>query len=188
MNVPDRVDQIKGFFALAAGVVTGLLGWTGVVVLIMVICMALDYLSGSAAALRNGEWSSEAAREGLWHKAGELLALLVAVLLDVALYSALHSAAAPVFAEWKGRFFTLLVAFWYIFTELGSILENAAKLGAPVPEILLRGVRKLKKKVEPEEDETETEGTDPRVAAGAAPRNDSKEEAGGTEEDGEEDR
>ena len=28
---------------------------------------------------------------------------------------------------------TPVVAVWYIFTELGSITENAAKLGAPIP-------------------------------------------------------
>ena len=38
------------------------------------------------------------------------------------------------------RFDTLLlpvVLVWYIFTELGSVAENAAALGAPVPKVLL---------------------------------------------------
>ncbi len=181
MNAPDRVDQIKGFLALVAGIVTGLLGWTGVAVIIMGVCMALDYLTGTLAAKANGEWSSAVAREGLWHKAGEIAALLVAILLDAALYTALHSAAAPIFSEWKGRFFTLLVSFWYVFTELGSILENAAKLGAPVPEILIRGVRKLKKKVETEKEKTEeTEPDEKRAAEGGRPYG----EDGTSEEDG----
>ena len=38
------------------------------------------------------------------------------------------------------------MAIWYIFTELGSILENAAKLGAPIPEKLIKGIGHLKKK------------------------------------------
>ena len=38
------------------------------------------------------------------------------------------------------RFDTLLlpvVLVWYIFTELGSVAENAAALGAPIPKVLL---------------------------------------------------
>lgn len=40
--------------------------------------------------------------------------------------------------------FTLLVSVWYIFTELGSITENAAKMGAPVPEFLIRALERLR--------------------------------------------
>ena len=40
------------------------------------------------------------------------------------------------------------MAIWYIFTELGSILENTAKLGAPIPEKLIKGIGRLKKKAD----------------------------------------
>jgi phage-related holin len=47
----------------------------------------------------------------------------------------------------------LVVTIWYIFTELGSIIENAGKLGAPVPEWLSKVILSLKtttdKAVEP---------------------------------------
>ena len=49
---------------------------------------------------------------------------------------------------------------WYIFTELGSITENAGRLGAPIPRWLARAIAALESgvddagdKLAPEEDE-----------------------------------
>ena len=43
---------------------------------------------------------------------------------------------------------TLLVAVWYIFTELGSIVENAGALGAPIPGWLRKGVAALQRRAD----------------------------------------
>jgi toxin secretion/phage lysis holin len=114
------------------------------------VCIVLDYVTGSWAARARGEWSSETAREGLWHKLGEIVALLVAALADLGVGVLRNTAAAPLVGEelrYRG-YIVLVVAVWYIFTELGSILENAARLGAPIPEKLIRGIGKLKGKVD----------------------------------------
>ena len=149
MNAPDKVLEIKAALAAAFALVTGLLGWTGVAVAIFAVCMVLDYVTGSLAARAHGEWNSKAAREGLWHKLGEIVALLVAALCDIAVQVVLHTAAAPLVGEVRFRgWIVLIVSAWYIFTELGSILENAARLGAPIPDWLIKGVGKLKKKVD----------------------------------------
>ena len=58
-------------------------------------------------------------------------------------------AAAPLVGDYEHRgYIVLVVAVWYIFTELGSILENAAKLGAPIPEKLIKGIGRLKKRAD----------------------------------------
>lgn len=149
MNAPDRVMEIKAAVAAIMALVTGLLGWTGVAVAIFAACMVLDYVTGSLAARAHGEWSSKVAREGLWHKLGEIVALLVAALCDIAVRVVLSTAAAPLIGriEYQG-WIVLIVSAWYIFTELGSILENAAKLGAPIPEWLIKGVGRLKKRAD----------------------------------------
>lgn len=41
-----------------------------------------------------------------------------------------------------------VVTMWYIFTEIGSIAENAQALGAPVPDWLTSGIKKLKDKTD----------------------------------------
>ena len=109
----------------------------------------LDYITGTWAAKANGEWSSSAARQGLWHKLGEIVALLVAAMCDIAIKVILNSAAAPLIGNFNYQYYiTLVVAIWYIFTELGSLAENAAKLGAPVPDWLTKGIAILKNKTD----------------------------------------
>lgn len=75
------MEHINGFKAAVAAVVgclTALWGWFGWLVVAWVVCMLLDYGTGTAAALRAGEWSSKVARDGLWHKLGAVVAVLVA--------------------------------------------------------------------------------------------------------------
>ena len=149
MSAPDKALEIKAAVTAVVAIVTSLLGWTGIAVVILLICIVLDYITGSWAAKAHGEWSSKIAREGLWHKLGEIVAICVAALCDIALHVVFSSAAAELFGSMEIRgWFTLIVAIWYIFTELGSILENAAKLGAPIPKWLIEGIGKLKHKVD----------------------------------------
>lgn len=70
--------------ALAAGLMAmgTLLGWKGILLMTWVGVMALDYLSGSLAACREGQWSSAVARQGLWHKGGMILVVAVAGICD----------------------------------------------------------------------------------------------------------
>lgn len=150
MNAPERAVEIKAAITALLSAAVALLGWVGIAVAIMIVCMLLDYITGSWAARAHGEWSSRVAREGLWHKLGEIVALLVAALADLGVSVILSTAAAPLVGEdYRHRgYIVLVVAVWYIFTELGSILENAAKLGAPIPEKLIRGIGRLKRKAD----------------------------------------
>lgn len=149
MTAPDKAQEFRALLTAAVSFVVALLGWVGIAVAIMIACMLLDYITGTWAAKAHGEWSSAKARDGLWHKLGEIVALLVAALCDIAVGVILSSAAAPLIGDYHHRgYITLIVAVWYIFTELGSILENAAKLGAPIPEKLIKGIGRLKKKAD----------------------------------------
>ena len=106
------------------------LGWKGIMAVVWVGVMALDYISGTFAACKNGQWCSAVAREGLWHKLGMIIAVCVAAIADGIM--AVICANVPVGIEWPGIILPLVLA-WYIITELGSILENVVKMDAPVP-------------------------------------------------------
>ncbi len=153
MNAPETALEIKTFFAAIGAFGTALFGWVGWVVIIWLFALVLDYITGSAAAAKDGEWSSKTAREGLWHKLGSIVAVLVAAMCDIALGVVIDGIGAEEVADWLGgsmTFATPMVCIWYIITEAGSILENADKLGAKIPDFLRKRLEKLKDKVEDE--------------------------------------
>lgn len=144
----ENVNRFKAALAAVIAAMTALWGWFGWLVLAWVACMAIDYITGYSAAAKNGEWSSAVAREGLWHKAGCIFAVLAAGILDAVigyLLGNIQGLALP-FA------YTVLVAplvvAWYILMELGSILENVGKMGAPLPKFLKKMIVVLKGTVE----------------------------------------
>ena len=110
---------------IAAG--SAVWGWFGWLVILWVVCMALDYLTGTLAAMKKGEWSSDRAREGLWHKGGMILIALVAALADLTISLILRSGVVKFPFDYS-ILLTVLVISWYTLTELGSMLENAVAL------------------------------------------------------------
>ena len=77
----EYIKNIKAAFAAAVGLLTGLWGWLGWLVVGWIGCKILDYITGSAAAGKAGNWTSAQAREGIWHKAGMIVVVIVARML-----------------------------------------------------------------------------------------------------------
>ena len=119
----ENINTFKAALAALGAALTALWGWFGWVVLAWIGLMLIDYITGSAAALRAGKWSSSTAR---------LLANVPGVELPFT-YSVL---LCP------------LVVMWYILTEAGSIIENAGELGAPVPAWLTKMIAALESTVD----------------------------------------
>lgn len=149
MNAPDKATEIKAGLAAIIFCLTELWGYTGWAVLILLAVIVLDSITGSWAAKIAGEWTSAIARQGLWHKLGEIVALLVAALCDLGITVLLHTEAAPLVDGFAwGSYVTLIVCAWYMITEIGSILENLKKLGVPIPSWLTKGVEAAKQKAD----------------------------------------
>ena len=72
------VNQMKAAVLAAVGLLTGLWGWLGWLVVGWIVFMVLDYITGSMAAAKEGQWSSAKAREGIWHKFGMIVVVVVA--------------------------------------------------------------------------------------------------------------
>lgn len=141
----EKLISWKLALSAACAALASVLGWKGILALIWVGCMGLDYLSGTAAAWKAGQWSSAVARAGLWHKAGMILAVTAAGCADLVM--ALLWENLPMGLTWPGVVLPLVLA-WYILTELGSVLENAVSLGAPVPAWLRDRLKSTLKAVE----------------------------------------
>lgn len=145
------MEHINGFKAAVAAVLaalTALWGWFGWLIVAWIVFMAIDYITGTGAALKQGNWSSSIAREGIWHKAGCVAAVVMAGILDMVAGQILANLPSVTLPFTYTVFLCPLVVFWYILTEAGSIVENAGALGAPVPEWLKKAIAALKDKVD----------------------------------------
>ena len=143
----DWMLAVKACISAAVAAFTAFWGWVGWLCLAWIVLMALDYITGTSAAIKSGSWSSKAAREGLWHKSGELVVVVLAAIADRVLVIVI--AQIPVGFDFPGSGLLLpLVLTWYCITELGSIAENAATLGAPVPGWLLKVLEIAKEKMD----------------------------------------
>ena len=154
MNAPEKATEIKAAIAAIIAFVTTLIGWKGVAALIWLCCILLDYIAGSLAAKKENNWSSQIAREGLWHKLGEIFAVMVASLCDIALGVVIGGTGIQLGFD-ISSFVTPVVLTWYILTELGSIIENCGKLGAPVPKWFRQYVEKAKNTIDTQKGEPE---------------------------------
>ena len=132
MDAPSRVQEFKAAVAIILSAISALLGWQGILVIIWVCAMVLDYITGSAAAMQAGEWSSKVARAGLRHMGGSIAIALVAAMMDIATQQ-IATEAAGFNLPWSGPIIFPVVLLWFILTEFGSIVENSIKCGAPCP-------------------------------------------------------
>lgn len=146
-------NGIKAGTAALAGLAGALWGWYGWMLVVFVVCLVLDYVTGTVAAMKCGEWSSSVAREGLWHKLGSITGVLVAGIADIVVGLLLNAGMGELLPLEYSALVSPVVTVWYIVTELGSITENAGRLGAPVPQILRKVISSLHKAAGEEEAE-----------------------------------
>lgn len=149
------VIEFKAAIVAFCTAVSTLLGWQGIMALVWVVLMGMDYLSGTLAARKTGTWKSSTARDGFIHKGGMILVVLVALLADIVMSVALQH--IPILQiQWPDVLFPMVLA-WYIITELGSILENAMKMGAKVPDWLIKIFNATLKSIDAEGDSIHTD-------------------------------
>ena len=137
--------NIKAWITAALAVLTAFWGWFGWLVVAWVFLMLADWLVGSAAAAKRGEWSSAKLREGAWHKGGMII---VAVMADWVIGMILNNVPGIALPFEYTTLIGPLVVIWYIIGELGSLAEHGVSLGAKVPAWLVKLLAAGKKAVD----------------------------------------
>ena len=128
---------MKEYFCTAVGLIGGAIaslygGWDAALQT-LIICMAVDYITGLIVA---GTLESRAGWKGLCRKGMSLLIVLVACRLDAVMGSS---------------FVRDTVVIGFIANETLSIIENAGLMGVPIPKALARAVDILKQRSEEEQ-------------------------------------
>ncbi|MNB79515.1 Holin family protein [compost metagenome] len=106
-------------------------GWSSLLNILLVFVI-IDYVTGVIAASIEGKLSSKVGRIGIARKVAIFAIVAVAHLVDTALGDA--------------HLFRDAAIFFYIANELISLLENAGRMGAPVPPVLQKAIAVLKGK------------------------------------------
>ena len=113
----ENINGIKAAVAAVIAALTALWGWYGWFICILALCMLLDYITGSAAGMKAGEWSSKTARTGLWHKLAILVAVLVAAILDTVVGMIVNNIPSVTLPFEYTVIFGPLVVAWYILSR-----------------------------------------------------------------------
>ncbi|MCX9102936.1 phage holin family protein [Bacillus anthracis] len=126
----DRIDVLMKTFIATFGAFCGyFLGGWDTTLKVLVIMAAIDYLTGVIAAGFNGELKSKVGFKGIAKKVVLFLLVAAATQADaiIGTNSALREATI----------------FFFIGNELLSLLENAGRMGIPLPSALTNAVEVL---------------------------------------------
>lgn len=152
-----NANILTGVQAVTSAVAAWLLAKMGLLFYVMLVlfgAMSLDYISGMLAAKYEAinhpddptyGWSSKRGAKGIIKKVGYVCVIAVAMAADWIIFNV--AATIGITVKLKA-FFGLLAAVWYVLNELLSIIENAGRMGAPVPEWLTKNIAALKKSID----------------------------------------
>ena len=114
---------------------------------LLLLSMAVDYISGMTKAWIKKELSSKIGLKGLVKKVARLIAVAVGVLVDLEVSVAIANTGVDVEGVYLVALFVIV---WITINELISILENLDAIGVPLPNFLMKVVGRLKDKIEKE--------------------------------------
>ena len=130
-------NGIQLVFTLTGGWLGYFLGGCDGLLIALVAFVVLDYISGVMCAIADKTLSSEVGFKGICRKVLIFLLVGVANILDVQVIG-------------TGSVLRTAVIFFYLSNEGVSLLENAARIGLPVPEKLKVVLQQLHNKSEEE--------------------------------------
>lgn len=150
----EYVVAAQGALTLAAAFLSDKLGILFQVLCVFAGMMIVDYITGMLASKAeaidypgdsNYGWSSKKGAKGIIKKVGYLCVIAVALVLDYVIVSVSGKLGFQMPAN---AIFGLLVTVWYLLNELLSIIENAGRMGAHVPEWLRKYIAVLRDQID----------------------------------------
>ena len=126
---------MSNYIQLAFAVVGGWLGWLlggwDSPLYVLIAFITIDYITGVMCAVASQSLSSEIGYKGIFRKVVILMLVGIGAMLDKYIIG-------------TGEVLRMAVIFYYVSNEGISILENATRLGLPVPRKLKDVLERLK--------------------------------------------
>lgn len=129
---------VKGAFAAIGGAAAYLFGPWDALITALIALVVLDYITGVVSAAVSGTLDSAVGFKGLIKKALIFAMVAAATIADRVIPSANQAIRAA-------------VILFYTANEALSIIENAAKLGLPVPEKLKSTLKRVQQEADEEQ-------------------------------------
>jgi toxin secretion/phage lysis holin len=145
-----KETSLKALLAVIAGGVAAYFNVLAIPLAVLMVAMAVDYISGMTKAWVTGELSSRVGVLGIIKKVGYLTVICVAAIVDWLLMSGLHKVGISVGMDFC---FGVMCTIWFIINECISILENLAVIGVPLPRFLTAMIKRLAAVVDEKGDE-----------------------------------
>ena len=145
-----KETSAKALLAVIAGGIAAYFNVLAIPLAVLMVAMAVDYISGMTKAWVTGELSSRVGVLGIIKKVGYLVTVCVAAIVDWLLLSGLKQVGISIGMEFL---FGMMVTIWFIVNECISILENLASIGVPLPKFLTAMIQRLAAVVDEKGDE-----------------------------------
>lgn len=134
--------SIQAALAMVGGALGYFLGGLDGLLIVLLVFMLIDYITGIMCAIKEGTISSKAGFNGICKK------ILILVLVGM-------SNMLDIYVLQTGSMLRTAALFFYISNEGVSILENAGKLGLPIPSKIKNVLAQLHDKAEDKSSDTE---------------------------------
>lgn len=125
--------EFKAIAAVLGSVASYFFGGWSMALQTLVVFIVIDYVTGMIASGKNGELSSDAGMRGIGRK------VMIFVFVTMGHMADLHT------SEGQLHLFRDGVITFFIANECLSIIENAGRMGVPVPDVIHRAVEALRK-------------------------------------------
>lgn len=129
----DMLRHVKGAVAVVGAAFTSFLGGWDIMLRVLVLFVAIDYVVGVTAAWFEKKLSSETGAKGIIKKF--LLFVIVALAFQVD-----RAIGQEIFRS--------LAIWFYLANEALSIIENAGRCGVPIPAFLRTALEQMKQKAD----------------------------------------
>lgn len=147
-----KENIFQGIITLVIAGVSAYFQIIAIPVLVLMLVMIVDYITGLAGAYVAKQLNSRIGIVGIIKKVGYLGLVAVGMVADYIIYSALSQIGIDIEL---GYCVGMVIVIWLIINELISILENLAEIGVPLPAFITKLVGRLKNTIESKADTTE---------------------------------
>lgn len=131
---------LQTIFSAAIAAFTVYFNALAIPLVVLLIAMAVDYITGIVSAYMNSALSSKRGLKGIIKKICYIALVAVAMCADYLIYSGFAAVHIQIGCD---LWFGILVTVWLVINEMLSILENLIRIGVPVPAFLTKLAQKL---------------------------------------------